>query len=99
MSKFSQKHSKITFSSKLKQQKCHNILNKSNPQNEICKKQAQKTSKVQLNKPKNKQPASLQKNPQLHKKASKNSRENCKAGKTVQFGRDDLETAPEVRDH
>jgi len=81
MSKYSQKHAKITFSSKLKQQKFNKILNKKK-QSEICKKQAQKPSKFQLNKPKNKQPASLQKNPQLHKNTSPNSRENRKLGNT-----------------
>jgi len=45
---------------------------------EICKKQAN----FNWNKPKNKQPASLQKNLQLHKKSS-NSRENSKVSNTA----------------
>jgi len=57
-------------------------LKKGNPQTEICKKQAQTNSKFQLNKPKNKEPASLHKNPQLHEKTSPNSRENRKVGNT-----------------
>jgi len=39
---------------------------------ETCK----KTSNFNQNKPKNKQPASLHKKPQIHKKTSPNSREN-----------------------
>jgi len=39
-SKFSQKHAQYAFSSKLKQQKCHNIWKKSIRKIEICKNQA-----------------------------------------------------------
>jgi len=45
MCKFAQKHAQTSFSSKLKQQKCHTILKKAIHKTVICKKQAQKTSK------------------------------------------------------
>jgi len=70
MCTFTQKHTQISFSSKLKQQKCHTIWKKSNPQTKICRKQAQKSSECLLKKPKNKQhpsqkPANPQKKPEF----------------------------------
>jgi len=82
MSIFSQKHAQHTFRSKFKQQNCHKIWKKAIPKTEICKKQAQKTSKFQLKQAQNKQFASLHKNQQLHKKTSPTSRENRKVGNT-----------------
>jgi len=81
MSIFSQKHAQYAFSSTLKQQKCHKMKKKAIHKAEICKKQAN----FNQNKPKNKQPASLQKNlqVQLHKKTSPNSGEIRKVGNTV----------------
>jgi len=52
---------------------------------EICKKQAQKQANFKQNKPKNKQPASLQKNPHIHKKTSPNSREKRKVGSFIYY--------------
>jgi len=78
MSKFTQKHVQISFCSKLKEQNGNKICKKQNCITEICKKQAN----FNQNKPKTKQPASLQKNPQTHKKASPNSQENRKVGNT-----------------
>ena len=48
MSKSSQKHAQYAFSSEFKQQKCHKIWKKATRKTEICKKQAQKTSKFQF---------------------------------------------------
>ena len=50
---------------------------------EICKKQAQKTSKFQLKQAQKQATCESSKNPQLHKKASPNLRENRKVGNTA----------------
>jgi len=61
-------------------------LKKSNPQNRnLEKNKPKKQANFIYNKPKNKQPASLHKNPQLHKKTSPISRENRKVDITADF--------------
>ena len=54
----------------------------SNLQNRTCKNQAQKQANYKWNKPKNKQPESLQKIPNVWEKTSSNSRENRKVCST-----------------
>jgi len=49
-----------------------------------AKNKPKKQANCNLNKPKNKQPASLQKKQQTHKKTSPNSQENRKVGNTGQ---------------
>ena len=66
----------IGFRSKLIQKIALKFEEKAIRKTEICKKQVN----FSKNKPKNKQPASLQKNLQLHKKTSPNSQENRKVG-------------------
>ena len=83
MNTFSQKHAQYAVSTKLKEQNAIQFEKKAIRKTESCKKQAQKARKFQLKQPKNKQPASLQKNPQLHKKTSPNSREKRNVANTA----------------
>jgi len=68
MRKFSLKLAQYAFRSILKEQKCHKIWKKAVRKTEGCKNKPKKQTNFIYNKPKNKQPASLQRNPQLHKK-------------------------------
>ena len=51
---------------------------------EICKKQAQKQANFNQHKPKNKQPANLQKKTSNSQKTGPNSRENRNVGNTAE---------------
>jgi len=61
MSKFTQKQAQISFCSKVKEQNGQ-IGKKAIRSTEICKKTSPKKANINQNKPKSKQPASLQKN-------------------------------------
>jgi len=83
MIKFSQKYAQYAFRSKLKQKIAIKIEEKAIRKTEICKKQAEKTSKFQLKQAQKQATRKSSKNPQLHKKTSPNSWENRKVGNTA----------------
>ena len=72
MSKFSLKHAQYAVISKLKQQKCHKKQKKQSAKKKSVKNKPKKQANFNENKPNNKQPTSLQTNPQLHKNTSPN---------------------------
>jgi len=68
MTKFSQKHTQYAFRSKLKQKIAIKFETKQSAKQKSAKNKPKKRAKFSENKPKNKQPASLQENQQIHKK-------------------------------
>jgi len=59
------------------------LKKKQSAKHKSAKKKPKEQANINRNKPKEKQPASLQKTPQLHKKTSANSRENRNVGNTL----------------